>query len=201
MSTVKVSDPVSSFSPNPDWPALHLKMEYQFNLKKVREEHKRNLAQVISKNDSELDEYCYCLEAYMEASCKVYQAAARFAAENGFDTVVDIGCACGTQGDLFEQVGVKYIGIEACRMKMFPGIQFIQKTYPCALDLDSMGIVLGVSNLCVGFQVESYQEIAEQFSDFLLCSCREGYDGLAKYYDKHVIIQEPDHFGWVWYQK
>lgn len=186
--------------PNSNWPMFPLKKEYKFDFSKVKEEYQRYLMKTASeKIGGESDDYCYCLEAYMEASSTVYQAIVRFAMEHEFDTVVDIGCACGVQGDLFRQVGIQYLGIECCSMKMFPGIKYLQKKYPCELDLQPMGKVLGVSNLCVGFLIESYQEIASQFHDFLLCSCREGYDGLAQYYDTHVILQEPEQIGLVWY--
>lgn len=162
----------------------------------------------LSRNDPDewpLCEYSYCLESYLvEGSKETYESAARFAKEFGFDTVADIGCACGVQGDLFHQVGVGYLGIEVCTTMLWPeqeGLKFLHAKYPCPLP-KLAGKVLGVSNLCVGYQCTDYLEISEQFDDFLLCSCRDGYDGLGAFYESATRIIDPagrHDDRWVWY--
>lgn len=207
-----IYDPGSeSFRPDEYWPTLTLP-ERKFSLSPVEAEREYHSAyqkscqfKLGTPEEFLWTEYAYCLCSYLvEGSHETYETAAWFAKEFGFDTVVDIGCACGVQGNLFHQVGVRYLGIEMCKTMSFPekeGLSYLHAKYPCPLP-ELKGKVLGVSNLCVGYLCDAYQEIAAQFDNFLLCSCRDGYNGLSQFYESQtrIIDRANPNDKWVWFQ-
>lgn len=201
------------FFPSPSLPSITINSNLiRFDNKIVKDVyHQAHKAWMQMKErtpeENRWSEYVYCLESYLvEGSKDTYEVAARFAKEYGFDSVVDIGCACGAQGNLFSQVGIQYLGVEVCKMKMFPeteGVSYLFAKYPCQLP-ETKSNVLGVSNLCVGYLCCEYESIAKQFDNFLLCSCREAYDALGAYYETARTVIDPTgkvENRWVWYSK
>ena len=152
-----------------------------------------------------LSEYTYCIESfYEEAGREAYTAALNFAAANGFNIFLDIGCATGVQAELFRRSPVTYVGIEACPGLMWRPleVQYIKERYPCELPADLMcRKVLGASRLCVGYLMTDYEAIAKQFDDFLLNGSSEARHALSKLYQQtYAVHVDGDKYdGWNWY--
>lgn len=166
-------------------------------------------AQCLNSEDkSKLYEYLYCITAAFSINTfEDYFTAYKVAVRNGFDTVIDIGCAAGHQAELFRGSTVRYVGIESC-----PGhfwrpdeITYFTQKYPCSIPNKIMDRrVLGVSRLCVGYLTIDYESIAQQFNSFLLSGPPDACIALSGLYETAVSIIDPENQAhpkaWTWFQ-
>lgn len=115
---------------------------------------------------------------FMEMGVDAYTLAAMLAAGLGFEQVVDIGCYNAFQSDLFESVGVKYLGLEIYptdRMwtSNYDSIEYPNTSWKHLIDCREK--TLAISHLCVGSQITgrpAYEAIARDF-DHLLIAAQE----------------------------
>lgn len=154
-----------------------------------------------------LDEYLYCIEEIFEGrTIADYFTAFKLAAQQGFDTFVDIGCATGHQSELFRNSGIQYVGIESC-----PGLfwrpdetTYIEARYPCKIPQEVMdNKVMGASRLCVGYLTCDYEAIASQFDAFLLSAPALACESMARLYKESFAVRDhecPDNH-WVWFHQ
>lgn len=100
-----------------------------------------------------------CIMHFFEAEgYKTYGIIAEFCKENGFERVVDIGCAYGHQSECFLQEGIDYVGVNSHKSSFWNADRFEYVTghYPCELPIRKND--LGVSVLALTWNCYLYEK-------------------------------------------
>lgn len=148
-----------------------------------------------------------------------YLTVAKFALLEKFRYVVDIGCASGPQAEVFKGIAT-YIGVEkhpllfwkedvaipiskVVESKEF-SISYIKQAFPWKLEenpIKDLNRVLGISRLCVGYELKQYKPLAENFNDLFLDAPKETIEYITKFYRQVAKINDihNKHNGWYWF--
>lgn len=132
---------------------------------------------------------CYLFEEPYECDTfQLYNAVAEWADVNGFDTVFDIGCAGGYQGEFFKLHGIKYFGIDDHDTDYFyrnAWNQYIIQKYPFSIKSTN---AIAISNFCLGYfgnNDTKAKQLAEDFETVVIGNTNDVvlYDVYGKYFD------------------
>lgn len=149
------------------------------------------------------DHACYLFEEPYECDTfQLYNAFAEWADSSGFDSVFDIGCAGGYQGEFFKLYDIKYYGINDSDSDYFyrnAWNQYIIQKYPCSIKSTN---ALAVSNFCLGYFDDNEakaKQLAEDFETVLIGATNDEilHDVYGKYFDitteSYYVKQSYDH--------
>lgn len=166
-----------------------------------------DITRCFSNKSQQEAEMLYLMEAFFELNvCNMYSIASGIAKELGFQQVVDIGCAAGLQADLFEYVGVDYIGVD-CSPYHSHSVwckDYRQGKYPFDFCRSLPKNALAISRLCVGYLITSnfdYDTLAQDFEYLLLSAPPECVAEMRKWYKNEIIIAGTEGENWHYFFK
>lgn len=113
------------------------------------------------------------LDHVLECSLENYDFMIDFAIKEGFEQVVDIGCAYGHQAELCRG-RIKYIGIDKDAVDFYDYGEHYDKKYPCWIYERKFKNDLAIANLSIGWNCynneEEFDEICKHLvKDFKAC--------------------------------
>lgn len=141
----------------------------------------------------------YSLMATMSESWDNYEFIVRYCLENNINGVVDIGCAYGFQGELFDVFGIDYIGVDCIKRTTIvddfnKGIMddtlyrsddftYIYGYYPEIILPEYTQDYLGVSSMCLTWLCRSEDELIKSIK------------GLQRDFKKSLVYYNKKHMG------
>ena len=160
----------------------------------------KRVSKVLLKYRNNLLMETNSLDHVIECSLENYDFMIDFAINEGYDTVVDIGCAYGHQSE-FCKDKIKYIGINEDNLKFYKEKEFhyLIGKYPFKIPkIKYFNNSLAISNLAIGWQCyvneeefnEQCKALKEDFAASLLYLPKEREEILKKNFEKVEIIKD-----------
>lgn len=129
-----------------------------------------------------------------------YKTILRFAKENNFKRIYDIGCANGYQSEIFLNSNVEYIGIDEYKSDFWNKEEFkyIIDNYPFYIDTNEDD--LAVSVLCLTWNCylsegeltlkKQCEQLKKDFKHCLLYICQEQIEFVSRYFENYKILND-----------
>ncbi|WP_279146366.1 MULTISPECIES: hypothetical protein [Clostridium] len=142
-----------------------------------------------------------CIDSLYECEgFEIYEKILKFAKDNNFKKIYDIGCAYGHQSEVFLNSAVDYVGIEACKFGYWNSdkYHYINQEYP--FKINAADNELAVSVLCLTWNCYLYEEektlkeqcqaLQRDFKHCLLYIVKDKINYMKKYYKNSKIIEK-----------
>ena len=169
----------------------------------LEEMNKQGKILPLSEDDLLLYELC---SYFSENSVEMYTAAAAFAKDYGFTSVIDLGCASGFPEELFESVGIDYLGISPESPSNRGGCKHhLAGRYPNDINRAALpSNALLISRLCVGYFISSPEDLAQLAHDFpyILLSAPDGtINQLRRHFATVIPVLGNDGEYWMYFER
>ena len=172
-------------------------------MRELEEMDKRGEIPPLSEDDFLVYELC---SYFGENTIEMYTAAAAFTKDYGFTSVIDLGCASGFPEELFESIGIGYLGISPESPSNRGGCKHhLAGRYPNDINRAALpSNALLISRLCVGYFISSPEDLAQLAHDFscMLLSAPESTTNLLRrYYTTVMPVLGNDGEYWMYFER